>query len=244
MPKNKTPQTQPCDRASQAPRASLVLPRARGQGPGAWSSLGRTCRLFSGSVFMTEPAVLRGREISTVWVGLSGAWTWSGAAGARPKLGREKPRGDGGEQALTQGRQAPGDPGPGSSRGEGSPASQPHPRPEGQAPDPTPRLQWPRRWKRTWASQNPSLLPLLLWGRHRAGPGQCVLPCPPGAPCHTRGLKAASNLRTVTAHVSVTNPSLPGGTRPSQGRHWVYCLGQNWLDHTMATELPESPASW
>lgn len=125
MPKNKTPQTQPCDRASQAPRASLVLPRARGQGPGAWSSLGRTCRLFSGSVFMTEPAVLRGREISTVWVGLSGAWTWSGAAGARPKLGREKPRGDGGEQALTQGRQAPGAPGPGSSGGEGSPASQP-----------------------------------------------------------------------------------------------------------------------
>lgn len=125
------------------------------------------------------------------------------------------------------------------------PASpQTRPRPEGQAPDPTPRLQWPRRWKRTWASQNPSLLPLLLWGRHRAGPGQCVLPCPPGAPCHTRGLKAASNLRTVTAHVSVTNPSLPGGTRPSQGRHWVYCLGQNWLDHTMATELPESPASW
>lgn len=39
---------------------------------------------------MTEPTVLRGREISTVWLGLSGAWTWSGAAGARPKLGREK----------------------------------------------------------------------------------------------------------------------------------------------------------
>lgn len=40
---------------------------------------------------MTEPTVLRGREISTVWLGLSGAWTWRGAAGARPKLGREKP---------------------------------------------------------------------------------------------------------------------------------------------------------
>lgn len=51
---------------------------------------------------MTEPTVLRGREISTVWLGLSGAWTWRGAAGARPKLGREKPpEGWQGEQVLT-----------------------------------------------------------------------------------------------------------------------------------------------
>lgn len=51
---------------------------------------------------MTEPTVLRGREISTVWLGLSGAWTWRGAAGARPKLGREKPpQGWQGEQVLT-----------------------------------------------------------------------------------------------------------------------------------------------
>lgn len=51
---------------------------------------------------MTEPTVLRGREISTVWLGLSGAWTWRGAAGARPKLGREKPpQGWQGEQMLT-----------------------------------------------------------------------------------------------------------------------------------------------
>lgn len=51
---------------------------------------------------MTEPTVLRGRDISTVWLGLSGAWTWRGAAGARPKLGREKPpREWQGEQVLT-----------------------------------------------------------------------------------------------------------------------------------------------
>lgn len=39
---------------------------------------------------MTEPTVLRGRESSTVWLGLSGACTWSGAAGAKPKLKRER----------------------------------------------------------------------------------------------------------------------------------------------------------
>lgn len=39
---------------------------------------------------MTEPTVLRGREISTVWLGLSGACTWSGAAGAKPKLKRDR----------------------------------------------------------------------------------------------------------------------------------------------------------
>lgn len=51
---------------------------------------------------MTEPTMLRGRDISTVWLGLSGAWTWRGAAGARPKLGREKPpREWQGEQVLT-----------------------------------------------------------------------------------------------------------------------------------------------
>lgn len=46
---------------------------------------------------MTEPTVLSGKEISTVWLGLSGAWTCRGAAGARPKLGREKANRDGGE---------------------------------------------------------------------------------------------------------------------------------------------------
>lgn len=216
MPKNKTPQTQPCDRASQAPRASPVLPRHVGKDWGAWSSPGRTCRLFSGSVFMTEPAVLRGREISTVWVGLSGAWTWSGAAGARPKLGREKPpRGWWGAGADTG--QA-GSWGPGAWQQPGrrlssEPASpQARPRLEGQAPDPTPAFSGPADGKRTGASQNLSLLPFLLWVRHQAGPGQCVLPCPPGAPCHTRGLKASSNLKAVTAHISVTNPNLPGGT--------------------------------
>lgn len=71
------------------------------------SCLERTCRLFRGSIFMTEPTVLRGREISTVWLGLSGAWTWSGAAGARPKLGREKPPwGRHGDQVLTWAPQA------------------------------------------------------------------------------------------------------------------------------------------
>lgn len=39
---------------------------------------------------MTEPTVLRGRESSTVWLGLSGACTWSGAAGAKPKLKKER----------------------------------------------------------------------------------------------------------------------------------------------------------
>lgn len=39
---------------------------------------------------MTEPTVLRGRESSTVWLGLSGACTWSGAAGAKPKLKEER----------------------------------------------------------------------------------------------------------------------------------------------------------
>lgn len=46
-----------------------------------------TCRLLRGSIFMTEPTVLRGSEISTDWLGASGAWTCRGAAGARPKLG-------------------------------------------------------------------------------------------------------------------------------------------------------------
>lgn len=158
--------------------------------------------------------MLRGREISTVWVGLSGAWTWSGAAGARPKLGREKPpRGWWGAGADTG--QA-GSWGPGAwqqlgRRLSSEPASlQARPRLEGQAPDPTPAFSGPADGKRTGASQNLSLLAFLLWVRHQAGPGQCVLPCPPGAPCHTRGLKASSNLKTVTAHISVTNPNLPG----------------------------------
>lgn len=56
----------------------------------------RTWRLFRGSIFMTEPTVLSGREISTDWLGARGAWTWRGAAGARPKLG-ENPRRAGGQ---------------------------------------------------------------------------------------------------------------------------------------------------
>lgn len=56
--------------------------------------------MLRGSIFMTEPTVLSGREISTVWLGLSGAWTWRGAAGARPKLGREKARGEGGGHRI------------------------------------------------------------------------------------------------------------------------------------------------
>lgn len=55
--------------------------------PPGGASLGfPTWRLFSGSIFMTEPTVLSGREISTDWLGARGAWTWRGAAGARPKL--------------------------------------------------------------------------------------------------------------------------------------------------------------
>lgn len=62
---------------------------------------------------MTEPTVLRGRESSTVWLGLSGACTWSGAAGAKPKLRREAPgeewvlTGQGWPSVLQSGREVP-----------------------------------------------------------------------------------------------------------------------------------------
>lgn len=63
----------------------------------------RTWRLFRGSIFMTEPTVLSGREISTDWLGARGAWTWRGAAGARPKLG-ENPRTAGVRGSADDGR--------------------------------------------------------------------------------------------------------------------------------------------
>lgn len=47
-----------------------------------------TCRLLRGSIFMTGPTVLRGSATSTLWFGTRGVGTWSGAAGARPKLQR------------------------------------------------------------------------------------------------------------------------------------------------------------
>lgn len=31
-----------------------------------------TCRLLSGSIFITGPMVLRGREMSMLWLGISG----------------------------------------------------------------------------------------------------------------------------------------------------------------------------
>lgn len=39
---------------------------------------------------MTGPTVLRGRVTSTLWFGLRGVRTWSGPAGARPKLQRNR----------------------------------------------------------------------------------------------------------------------------------------------------------
>lgn len=51
-------------------------------------SEGVTCRLLRGSIFMTGPTVLRGRATSILWFGLRGVRTWSGPAGARPKLQR------------------------------------------------------------------------------------------------------------------------------------------------------------
>lgn len=47
-----------------------------------------TCRLVRGSIFMTGPTVLRGRATSMLWFGPTGVRTWSGPAGARPKLQR------------------------------------------------------------------------------------------------------------------------------------------------------------
>ena len=48
-----------------------------------------TCRLFRGSIFMTGPRVLRGRETSILWFGISGVWMARGVLGMTPKLGKE-----------------------------------------------------------------------------------------------------------------------------------------------------------
>lgn len=45
-----------------------------------------TCRLFRGSIFMTGPRVLRGRETSMLWFGIRGVWMASGVLGMTPKL--------------------------------------------------------------------------------------------------------------------------------------------------------------
>lgn len=49
-----------------------------------------TCRLLSGSIFITGPMVLSGRLTSMLWLGLRGVRTCRGPAGARPKLKRNK----------------------------------------------------------------------------------------------------------------------------------------------------------
>lgn len=54
--------------------------------PAEWSK-GLTCRLFRGSIFMTGPKVLRGRETSMLWFGISGVWMARGVLGMTPKLG-------------------------------------------------------------------------------------------------------------------------------------------------------------
>ncbi|KAF6084308.1 hypothetical protein HJG60_008584 [Phyllostomus discolor] len=38
------------------------------------------------SIFMTEPKVLRGRETSILWFGISGMWTARGVLGITPRL--------------------------------------------------------------------------------------------------------------------------------------------------------------
>lgn len=53
-------------------------------------SVGFTCRLLSGSIFITGPTVLSGRVTSMLWLGLRGVRTWRGPAGARPKLKTNK----------------------------------------------------------------------------------------------------------------------------------------------------------
>lgn len=45
-----------------------------------------TCRLLSGSIFITGPMVLRGSEISMLWLGISGVWMGRGLVGIIPKL--------------------------------------------------------------------------------------------------------------------------------------------------------------
>lgn len=45
-----------------------------------------TCRLFSGSIFMTGPMVLIGKETSILWLGISGVWMGRGLVGIIPKL--------------------------------------------------------------------------------------------------------------------------------------------------------------
>lgn len=52
-----------------------------------------TWRLLSGSIFMTGPKVLRGRETSMLWFGISGVWMARGVLGMTPKLGRRKSEG-------------------------------------------------------------------------------------------------------------------------------------------------------
>lgn len=109
MTRSTTAQTYPFAHTGQAPDLSTrPLPWDWHAGKDWGACLEHTWRLFRGSIFITEPTVLRGKEISTDWLGLSGAWTWRGAAGARPKLGREKPRwGWQGKQVLTWHRWAP-----------------------------------------------------------------------------------------------------------------------------------------
>lgn len=45
-----------------------------------------TWRLLRGSIFITGPMVLRGKEISILWLGISGVWTGRGLVGITPKL--------------------------------------------------------------------------------------------------------------------------------------------------------------
>ena len=49
-----------------------------------------TCRLFRGSIFMTGPKVLSGRETSMLWFGISGVCMAKGVLGMTPKLEREE----------------------------------------------------------------------------------------------------------------------------------------------------------
>lgn len=47
---------------------------------------GPTCRLLRGSIFMTGPMVLRGSEMSILWLGIRGVWMGRGVVGMTPKL--------------------------------------------------------------------------------------------------------------------------------------------------------------
>lgn len=46
--------------------------------------------MFSGSIFMTGPMVLRGNETSMLWLGMSGVWMGRGLVGIMPKLEQER----------------------------------------------------------------------------------------------------------------------------------------------------------